>query len=108
MKRLVLRAQRTGRKIVLVCDGPSFHRTNKMMEYLPTVRDWLEVFWLPAYSPDLNLIERLWGHVKRTYVANVLLRSARELERVLRTVFCTLNYRRGHVLEVVFNVREVA
>jgi transposase len=35
-------------------------------------REQIEVYWLPPYSPSLNLIERLWGHVKRTVLANVL------------------------------------
>jgi transposase len=25
----------------------------------------IELLYLPPYSPNLNLIERLWGHVKR-------------------------------------------
>jgi transposase len=33
------------------------------------------VFWLPPYSPSLNLIEPLWGHLKRTVLANVLFTS---------------------------------
>jgi len=35
-------------------------------------RDQIEVFWLPPYCPSLNMIERLWGHLKRTVLANVL------------------------------------
>ena len=105
---MVSRAKRTGRRIVLVCDGPSFHKTKKMLAYLPTVAPFLTVFWLPAYSPDLNLIERLWGHVKRSHVANVLFRSQFELHHVLTDVFAKLNRRRGHVLNVVFNTRKVA
>ncbi len=28
-------------------------------------REWLTVFLLPAYSPDLNPVEWVWAHVKR-------------------------------------------
>ncbi|WUJ00935.1 transposase [Streptomyces sp. NBC_00391] len=27
-------------------------------------REWLTVFLLPAYSPDLNPVEWVWAHVK--------------------------------------------
>jgi len=106
--RLVQRAKRTGRKIILVCDGPRFHKTKLILAYLPTVTRYLEIFWLPAYSPDLNLIERLWGHVKRAYIANVLYRSEFELYRAVNRVFSEINQRRGNVLEVVFRSKKAA
>jgi transposase len=38
----------------------------------------IEVFWLPHYCWNLNLIERLWKHLKATRIANVLLQSRRQ------------------------------
>ena len=35
----------------------------------------IEVFWLPNYCWNLNLIERLWKHIKGSRVANVLFAS---------------------------------
>ena len=41
------------------------------------VREWLEannhinVIYLPAYSPNLNLIERFWKYVKKNLVKNI-------------------------------------
>jgi transposase len=31
--------------------------------------------WLPPYSPDLNLIERFWKHLKQNVCANRLYAS---------------------------------
>src|SRR5262249_9689114 len=52
----------------------------------PAVRQWLwehrktiRVYWLPPYSPSLNLIERLWGHLKRTILANMLFKTLDDL-----------------------------
>jgi putative transposase len=106
--RLVERAKRTGRKIVLVCDGPGFHKTKMMLAYLPTVARYLEIFWLPAYSPDLNLIERLWGHMKRRHIANVLYSSQFELHRAVVRVLRQLNQRQGSALEIVFRKTRAA
>jgi transposase len=68
-----------GRKIRMVCDNGRFHTTKAVQQWLDEHRDQIEVFWLPPYSPSLNLIERLWGHIKRTILANVLYASLDDL-----------------------------
>jgi transposase len=75
---IVLIARYAGRKIVLVCDIGRFHTTKAVQAWLAEQRSQIEVFWLPPYSPSLNLIERLWGHIKRTILANVLFGSPAE------------------------------
>jgi transposase len=62
----------SGQKIRLVCDNGRFHTTKAVQAFLEEHREQIEVYWLPPYSPSLNLIERLWGHLKRTVIANVL------------------------------------
>lgn len=61
-----------GRKICVVCDNGRFHHTKAVQEWLHEHRDRIRIYWLPPYCPSLNLIERLWGHIKRTVLANVL------------------------------------
>jgi len=68
-----------GRKIRLVCDNGRFHHTRAVQEWLLTNRKLIEIFWLPPYCPSLNLIERLWGHLKRTVLANVLFETMSDL-----------------------------
>ena len=43
-----------------------------MSQWLKEQRKQLKVYWLPPYNPSLNLIKRLWGHLNRTILANVL------------------------------------
>jgi transposase len=74
----------TGRPIMLVCDNGRFHKTKAVLEFLDLHRKQLRVFWLPPYSPSLNLIERLWGHIKRTVLANVLYETLEDLEIAFR------------------------
>ena len=69
---MALVKQYVGRRIILVCDNGRFHKTKAVEQWLDEHRDQITVYWLPAYSPSLNLIERLWGHLKRTILANVL------------------------------------
>jgi transposase len=81
---VVLVARYVGHKILLVCDNGRFHSTKTVQQWLAEHRDQIEVFWLPPYSPSLNLIERLWGHIKRTILANVLFASLDELVAAFR------------------------
>ena len=74
-----------GRKLRLVCDNGRFHTTKAVQQCLMAHREHLEVYWLPPYCPSLNLIERLWGHLKRTVLANVLYSNLDALVRAFRT-----------------------
>ena len=83
-----------GRNIRLVCDNGRFHHTKAVHEWLQTHSDRLTVYWLPPYCPSLNLIERLWGHLKRTVLANVLFKTLDDLVRAFRCGVARLNGRR--------------
>jgi len=73
-----------GKKIRLVCDNGRFHHTQPVRDWLAAHRDQIEIYWLPPYCPSLNLIERLWGHLKRTVLANVLFRNIDDLAEAFR------------------------
>jgi transposase len=81
---MVLAKQYVGKKIILVCDNGRFHTTKAVQAWLQAHRDQITVYWLPAYSPSLNLIERLWGHLKRTILANVLYDTLDDLVAAFR------------------------
>jgi transposase len=68
-----------GRKVRMVCDNGRFHTTKAVLAFLEANKDKIEIYWLPPYCPDLNLIERLWGHLKRTVLANVLYQTLDDL-----------------------------
>lgn len=73
-----------GRKIRLVCDNGRFHHTRAVREWLAAHADQLTIYWLPPYCPNLNLMERLWGHLKRTVPANVLFTTLDDLVQTFR------------------------
>ena len=73
-----------GRKIRLGCDHGRFHTTKAVQQFLAAHQEEVEVYWLPPYCPSLNLIERLWGHLKRTVLANVLYTSIQDLVAAFR------------------------
>lgn len=60
-----------GEKITLIWDGLPSHRSKAMTAWINRQRSWLVVEPLPAYAPDLNPVELLWGNVKGVELANL-------------------------------------
>jgi transposase len=60
-----------GQRVVLIWDGLGAHRSHRMTTYLGVQRAWLHVERLPAYAPDLNPVELLWGNLKTRELANL-------------------------------------
>lgn len=58
-------AEGLSRKTVVVLDNAPIHRSRK---FKAKINSWarrnLFVYFLPPYSPELNLIEILWKHIK--------------------------------------------
>jgi transposase len=81
---LVVLKKYAGRKVRMVCDNGRFHTTKAVLAFLEENKERIEIYWLPPYCPDLNLIERLWGHLKRTVLANVLYRTLDDLVAAFR------------------------
>ena len=50
--------------ITVVLDNAKYQRCEAVVNYAEVVG--IELLFLPSYSPNLNLIERLWKYVKKT------------------------------------------
>jgi transposase len=78
VQRLLQRARRTGRRVVLVLDRGSPNHAHALHRDLELACPHIQVLWLPNYCWNLNLIERLWKHLKGSRIANVLFASYRK------------------------------
>ena len=65
-----LRRDMRGKKCILIWDGLMGHKSKEMKTYLARQTEWLTIERLPAYAPDLNPVEPLWGNIKRLELAN--------------------------------------
>ena len=65
VKELLLRISRRHRSIpvTVVLDNARYQRCHAVQDYAKELG--IELLFLPSYSPNLNLIERLWKFVKR-------------------------------------------
>jgi transposase len=74
-----------GAKVTLIWDGLPSHRSRRMLAWVRAQRRWLVVERLPAYAPDLNPVEGLWGNVKGTELANLCLDTIEETAHAAET-----------------------
>jgi transposase len=73
--------------VIVVLDNAAYHHSKVVRAVLSLFQHRVRVIWLPAYCPELNLIERFWLFLKSTATANKLFLSRALLEQnVLRVI----------------------
>jgi len=75
--------------LILICDNASFHKAKGLKEWYKQ-QPWLQVEFLPAYSPDFNPIERLWRWLKTEYIHNACWPSQAALKKHLQHILQTM------------------
>ncbi len=51
--------------VVIVLDNVGYHKSHALRLQWQRLTDHVEPFWLPAYAPQLNLMERVWRFLKQ-------------------------------------------
>lgn len=90
-----------GPKIGLVVDNFIIHRSKKTLACLEKYADRIEIIPLPTYAPKLNVIERLWKHMRRKVTHNHLFETIAKLVQAFENFMNSLNTRRAEVLSVI-------
>jgi transposase len=80
-----------GGPLVVVQDNLNTHVSRAMTELI-AARDWLTVFQLPPYAHELNPVELVWSHLKRS-LANLAKRNIAQLTALVRTRLKRMQYR---------------
>jgi transposase len=75
---------RIGQKLLLIWDGLSAHGSRAVRAFLDSLGGAVRVERLPAYAPELNPVEFLWGHLKNHALANVTPDSLWKLSKAAR------------------------
>jgi len=58
------------------------------------------MIWNATYAPNLNLIERFWGHLKRSAIHNYYFETVRNPEKAIIKAVETLNRQKNHPLRL--------
>ena len=75
--------------IVLVWDNLNVHISDPMAALI-AARDWLTVYRLPPYAHELNPVEPVWSHLKRS-LANLAKRNLAQLTALIKPGSGTCN-----------------
>lgn len=80
LKRLIHNAERM---IFLIVDGHPAHKAKMVARFVESVKDRLQLFFLPPYSPELNPDERVWNDLKNNAVGRQAINSPKELHKAV-------------------------
>lgn len=81
--RQVLEAYPTG-KIVMILDNARIHHAKLLQPFLKE-NTRLRFVFLPAYSPQLNIVEGLWKWLKSDVINNVFYHTVDDIRKNVRT-----------------------
>jgi transposase len=66
----LLRHRKKGKRIVVMLDNARYHHAKILRDFLRKNRKVLRLEFLPAYSPELNPIERVWKLTRKICTHN--------------------------------------
>ena len=82
--------------VYLFLDNCSIHHTKAVQAFIQENRDRLTVIWNATYAPNLNLIERFWGHLKCAAIHNYYFETVENLEDAIMKAVNALNRNQNH------------
>jgi transposase len=71
--------------ISLVLDNAAAHRSFLVKDYVENSK--LKLVYLPPYSPNLNLMERVWGLLRRKLLGNLFNETFADFKKSIKTFF---------------------
>ncbi len=73
-----------GGKLLIVWDRLTAHRSRLVRDYVESQHGSIQLEYLPAYAPELNPVEHIWGHLKSHEVTNFCPVNFAELKHFAR------------------------
>ena len=85
------------RKIYLIQDNASYHKNRNVWTWFSEHRRYIEVYNLPAYSPEFNALEKIWHHTRLHGTHNRYFASQEELKATLISTFRSIQKKPSQV-----------
>ena len=70
-----------GGRLLIVWDRLQAHRSRLVKEYLESLGAQIALEYLPAYAPELNPVEYIWGYLKHHAMPNFCARDLSDHKR---------------------------
>lgn len=71
--------------ISLILDNAAAHRSGLVKDYVEESK--IKLVYLPPYSPNLNLMERVWGLLRRNLLGNLFNETYSDFKKSIKTFF---------------------
>ena len=98
-------------QILVVLDNVGYHKAHLARRWWAAHHARIRPLWLPAYSPELNLIERVWRHMKDKLANHRWWADLPALEQATGVLLDRLRaefHRQGRGIRLVHNFSEAA
>ncbi len=86
-------------KIYIILDNARYYYNQKVKEYLITSK--IKLIFLPPYSPNLNLIERLWKFLRKHIINNQYYEKYDEFRDAIFNFFDNITDKKEELLKFV-------
>lgn len=84
-------------QVLVIWDGAPIHRSRLVRDYVASAEGRIAIERLPAYAPELNPVEYLWGPLKTHEIANLIATQAWELSHEATAALRRMRRRRAIV-----------
>jgi transposase len=85
--------------IYVIADNARYNRSNRLKEYLKDSR--IKMIYLPPYSPNLNLIERLWKFMRKKVINTIYYPEFKLFKEAILNFFNTIGQYKNELKQFI-------
>ena len=85
-------------KIYLIHDNATYHRDKEVWRWFSQERKYIEVYNLPAYSPEFNALEKIWHHTRLHGTHNRYFPTQQDLFSTLVSTFRSIQQNPSQIM----------
>ena len=85
------------KKVFYIQDNASYHKSGETWKWFKENREWIEVYNLPPYCPELNAAEPLWKYTRQNGTHNKYFENEEQIHQTLHTVFEKVQHRPAEI-----------
>ncbi len=77
--------------IYFIVDGHPSHKAKKVLKFVEKNKKKLKLFFLPAYSPQLNPDELVWNQLKNHHTGKRAISTITELKKIVHSAMSSIS-----------------
>lgn len=98
--------QHIGSRLMVIWDGLPVHRSRKVRDFVIGQHGQIQLEFLPAYAPELNPVEYIWGYCKQHELPNLCPKDFTQLGTAARKALGRMR-RRASLVESFWKQAEL-